>query len=73
MGVYEIMTITPAIRRVISKRGTAEEIKDVALEEGLRTLRMGASKLVLEGITSFTEMMKVSFDNDAIDDDEEES
>lgn len=73
MGVYEIMTITPAIRRVISKRGTAEEIKDVALEEGLQTLRMGASKLVLEGITSFTEMMKVSFDNDAIDDDEEES
>lgn len=70
MGVYEIMTITPAIRRVISKHGTAEEIKDVAMEEGLQTLRMGASKLVVEGITSFSEMMKVSFDNDVIDDEE---
>ena len=67
MGVYEIMTITPAIRRVISKHGTAEEIKDVAVAEGLQTLRMGASKLVIDGITSFSEMMKVSFDNDAID------
>ena len=68
--MYEIMTITPAIRRVISKHGTAEEIKDVAVQEGLQTLRMASSKLVIEGITSFSEMMKVSFDNDAVDDEE---
>lgn len=67
IGVYEIMTITPAIRRIISKHGTAEEIKDVALGEGMHTLRMSASKMVLDGITSFTEMMKVSFDNDAVE------
>jgi len=66
IGVYEIMTITPAIRRVISKRGTAEEIKEVALQEGMHTLRMSSSKMVLDGVTSFSEMMKVSFDNDAI-------
>ena len=70
MGVYEIMIITPAIRRVISKHGTTEEIKDVAMKEGLQTLRMASSKLVIEGITSFAEMMKVSFDNDAVDDEE---
>ena len=67
IGVYEIMTITPAIRRVISKRGSAEEIKDVALSEGMHTLRMSASRRVMEGITSFSEMIKVSFDNDAMD------
>ncbi|MDD6638590.1 MAG: ATPase, T2SS/T4P/T4SS family [Lachnospiraceae bacterium] len=67
IGVYEIMTITPAIRRVISKRGSAEEIKDVALSEGMHTLRMSASRMVMEGITSFSEMIKVSFDNDAMD------
>lgn len=67
IGVYEIMTITPAIRRVISKRGSAEEIKDVALSEGMYTLRMSASRMVMEGITSFSEMIKVSFDNDAMD------
>ena len=67
IGVYEIMTITPAIRHVISKRGSAEEIKDVALSEGMHTLRMSASRMVMEGITSFSEMIKVSFDNDAVD------
>ncbi len=67
IGVYEIMTITPAIRHVISKRGSAEEIKDVALSEGMHTLRMSASRMVMEGITSFSEMIKVSFDNDAMD------
>ena len=67
IGVYEIMTITPAIRRVISRRGSAEEIKEVALSEGMHTLRMSAGKLVREGVTSFHEMMKVSFDNDVIE------
>lgn len=67
IGVYEIMTITPAIRRVISRRGSAEEIKEVALSEGMHTLRMSAGKLVREGVTSFHEMMKVSFDNDVVE------
>lgn len=66
IGVYEIMTITPRIRHVISKRGTAEQIRDVALEEGMHTLRMSASKLVLEGITAFSEMIKVSFENESM-------
>jgi type IV pilus assembly protein PilB len=67
IGVYEIMTITPAIRRVITRRGPAEEIKDVAIEEGMHTLRMSSAQMVLEGVTSFSEMMRVSFDNDNVD------
>lgn len=63
IGVYEIMTITPRIRHVISKRGTAEQIRDAALQEGMHTLRMSSSKLVLDGITAFSEMVKVSFEN----------
>lgn len=52
---------------MISRRGSAEEIKEVALSEGMHTLRMSAGKLVREGVTSFHEMMKVSFDNDVIE------
>jgi type IV pilus assembly protein PilB len=65
IGVYEIMTITPGLRRVISQHGNTEAIRDTAMSEGMHTLRMSSTKLVLEGVTSFTEMMKVSFDNDA--------
>lgn len=65
IGVYEIMTITPKIRHVITVHGTTEDIRDAALSEGMHTLRMSASALVRQGVTSFSEMMKVSFENDA--------
>ena len=62
IGVYEIMKMTPALKRIISKREGAEKIKEQAMQEGMRTLRMSAMEYVLEGITSFSEMMRVSFD-----------
>ncbi|MBQ7780744.1 MAG: Flp pilus assembly complex ATPase component TadA [Lachnospiraceae bacterium] len=63
IGVYEIMTMTPELKRIIAKNGNADEIKDQAMKDGMHTLRMSASEYVLNGITSFNEMMKVSFDS----------
>jgi type IV pilus assembly protein PilB len=62
IGVYEIMEVSPQLKSVISKGGDAEDIKQQALKEGMYTLRMSATDLVLDGTTSFSEMMKVSFD-----------
>lgn len=60
IGVYEIMPITPALREVISRGGGAEEIQKVALKEGLTTLRLGAAKLVLKGVTSISEVERIA-------------
>lgn len=62
IGVYEILEVTPKIKHVIAKNKSAEEIKEVALSEGMHTLRMSATRYVLDGITSISEMTKVSFD-----------
>lgn len=62
IGVYEIMEVTQPLKSIISKNGSAEEIKKKALEEGMHTLRMSATGYVLQGITSVQEMMRVSFD-----------
>ncbi len=62
IGVYEIMEVSQSLKSIISKGGTAEDIKNKALEEGMSTLRMSATRYVLEGITSVQEMMRVSFD-----------
>lgn len=62
IGVYEIMEVTQPLKTIISKNGSAEDIKNKALEEGMNTLRMSATKYVMEGITSVQEMMRVSFD-----------
>ena len=62
IGVYEIMQITPKLKTIISKRKGADILKEEALKEGMHTLRMSATDYVLDGTTSFSEMVKVSFD-----------
>lgn len=62
IGVYEIMEMTQPLKSIISKNGGAEAIKEKALEEGMHTLRMSATEYVLSGMTSVSEMIKVSFD-----------
>lgn len=62
IGVYEIMTVSPAIRQVIASEGSADEIQKVALSEGMTTLRLGAAKLVLQGVTSISEVERIATD-----------
>ena len=62
IGVYEIMEVSNDVKRIIAKGGDADQIKDVALTQGMSTLRMSATRYVLEGITSVSEMIKVSFE-----------
>lgn len=62
VGVYEILEMTPKQKYLISHRGTSEEIKEQALKDGMHTLHMSAAEYVLEGVTSYQEMMRVSFD-----------
>lgn len=62
IGVYEIMPVTLALKEVIRQKGTSSQIMDIALKEGMKTLRMNAARYVLEGITSFSEMKRITFD-----------
>ncbi len=62
IGVYEIMKMSPDLKRVISKREGAEKLKEQAMKEGMRTLRMSAAEYVVDGTTEFSEMLRVSFD-----------
>lgn len=62
IGVYEILTVSPAIRQVIASEGSADEIQKVALSEGMTTLRIGAAKLVLQGVTSISEVERIATD-----------
>jgi type IV pilus assembly protein PilB len=63
IGVYEIMEVSHDLQNVIAREASADDIKEAALAEGMNTLRMSATANVLEGITSISEMKKVSFDS----------
>ncbi|GHV41243.1 hypothetical protein FACS189490_07750 [Clostridia bacterium] len=62
IGVYEIMDVSPSIKSIISARGTTDQIKEQAVGEGMHTLSKAVGQYVLEGITTISEMLKVSFE-----------
>jgi type IV pilus assembly protein PilB len=59
MAVYEILTVTPEIRRLINRDSTEDDIKQVAMNQGMKTLREQGIRYVMEGLTSTEELYRI--------------
>ncbi|KPL24053.1 MAG: hypothetical protein AMJ75_04600 [Phycisphaerae bacterium SM1_79] len=59
-GVYEILLISEEIQNLVYKRETAGTIKKVALDAGMQTLRMDGARKVLAGVTTVSEVLRVT-------------
>ena len=59
-GIYELMMIDEQIRELIYKRESAGRIKKTALEQGLRTLRMDGARKAMAGVTTISEVLRVT-------------
>ncbi|HVB32533.1 MAG TPA: ATPase, T2SS/T4P/T4SS family [Gemmatimonadaceae bacterium] len=57
-GVYEVMPMTPAMRKLVMMNVGAAEIRDGAVAEGMLTLRMDAWMKVMKGITTMEQMCR---------------
>ncbi|HTI62253.1 MAG TPA: ATPase, T2SS/T4P/T4SS family [Gemmatimonadaceae bacterium] len=57
-GVYEVMLMTPHLRKLVMQNVGAPEIRDAAIEEGMLTLRMDAWLKVMKGITTTEQMIR---------------
>lgn len=62
IGVYEMMAVSKDLQSVIASGATADKIEKQALSEGMLTLKMGAAKHVLNGITALSEMKKITYE-----------
>ncbi len=62
IGIYEIMTITPKLKKMINEHRSADDLEAEAIKEGMHTLRMSAGRCVMEGISSLSEMKRVTFE-----------
>jgi len=60
IGIYELMEVTESIKNLINKRTSANEIKRLAREQGMRTLREAGLSKVLKGETTIDEMLRVT-------------
>jgi type IV pilus assembly protein PilB len=59
LGIYEVMTLSADIRRMTLERRPSEEIRDVAIREGMRRLRDDGLEKVRQGLTSVAEIARV--------------
>jgi type IV pilus assembly protein PilB len=57
-GLYEVMNLTSPLRREILKGASTEELRDLAVKEGMLTLRMDGMLKVKKGITTLEEVVK---------------
>lgn len=60
VALHEIMTLSEEIERMIVERRTSEEMKKVAVMEGMKTLRLDGLAKVRLGITAIDEVMRVA-------------
>ncbi|AGK98211.1 GspE/PulE family protein [Clostridium pasteurianum] len=61
IGVYEIMEISRAHSEYIMKNKNTDELRDLCIENGMKTLRDACVDLVLKGITTTEEMAKIAY------------
>ncbi len=59
LGLYEVMVVSEAIRRLTVERKSADEISRVAAAEGMKFLREDGIDKVLLGMTSVEEIARV--------------
>ncbi len=60
MGIYELMVTTEEVRQLAHDRVSSWQIKQAALKNGMRTLRMDAWQKAIEGRTSIDEVVRVT-------------
>ncbi|MHC4684255.1 MAG: GspE/PulE family protein [Planctomycetota bacterium] len=58
-SIYEILGITPEIRKLIVHGSSDATIKQLAIQEGMRTLRDSAVAEVLNGVTTLDELTRI--------------
>ena len=58
IGIYELLIMTPELRRLVVGWATQEELRNMAVKQGMRTLRQEAINLVNQDITSISEVIR---------------
>jgi type IV pilus assembly protein PilB len=57
-GLYEVMAMSPELRRQVLRGASVAEIRDQAVSEGMLTLRMDGIKKIEKGVTTLEEVVK---------------
>jgi len=67
VGVYEYLKNTERLQTLITQGAPTEQIKEAAVEEGMKTLLAYSLQLVREGATTFEEVERVTFTDSGLE------
>ncbi|OFZ66122.1 MAG: type II secretion system protein E [Betaproteobacteria bacterium RBG_16_56_24] len=59
-GIYEMLTLSPEIKKLVTKDADLARIKAVAQREGMKTLRLNGAEKVVAGLTTAEEIAKIA-------------
>jgi general secretion pathway protein E len=59
VGLYELLTVTPGLRRLFQSDMDEETLRRGAFEQGMRPLRVGAALQIAAGLTTFEEVVQI--------------
>jgi type IV pilus assembly protein PilB len=60
VAIYEVMPISEELRNLILKNAPTSDIREVALSQGMRTLRQNGLQKVIDGVTTVEEVLRVT-------------
>ena len=60
VGIYEVVTITKAVSRIIMEEGNALQLNDQFQKEGFNNLRQSALMKAAQGVTSLEEVNRIT-------------
>jgi len=60
IGVYELLKVTRPISNAIKKNLSTKEIEDIAISEGMITMKAYAAELIEQQLTTISELCKLS-------------
>ncbi len=64
LGIYEVMAVSPGIRRMVHRAAPSHEIREQFTKDGGLTLRDEGVRLALDGRTSLEEILRVTHNDD---------
>ncbi len=60
-AVHEVMVVDREVRNMINSGGSVDDIKDKAVASGMHTLKDACRELVLDGVITIDEMLKITY------------
>ncbi len=63
-AVHEILPMNKQLRALVDAGATADELRQAAARDGTQSLRASCAELVLEGITTLDELLRVAYSSE---------